>query len=506
MKRFRSLPILLCCILLIACVPTPEEEIVVQKDFDRMIAQANETPSNAVDDPGELPKNGDHVFETFTGRSDAFKVTIDADVFMPEAPLPIVRVKPGEFNPENLQPFFETLTKGEEFYLKKELASKEYLEKLIAEMQAEVDAGLPSMDRDGLSDADIQKEFESWNQEIARLKKRWEQASDGPGTPVRRLSDVDWESIPTYLGWDLTTLDEQAIFSFRQNAMVREGDYVIPYLQSSLYYGNKNREPQTKSRTFQRYADVTGQAEIPRGSGLTLSPMEAQAEAERQIETIGIKDMAVDRVYLMQETVLSNGTDGYRINEKLPKDYEYQYLYEIRFCRSVNGISVAMPSYFGASSELSEPQYAPVWSYEELYVRLGNNGVCAFWYQAPLETVETVVENAALKPFSEILETARKMLPIFYEERLSSPYRYREMEFTIDRITLSLQRVMEQDNLNFGLLVPVWCCWGSDRHVESDGSVAVNEFTSEYGDPCGYLPLLCINAVNGTVIDPTKGF
>ena len=245
---------------------------------------------------------------------------------------------------------------------------------------------------------------------------------------------------------------------------------------------------------------------MPRGWGLALSPMEAQAEAERQIETIGIKDMAVDRVYLMQETVLSNGTDGYRINEKLPKDYEYQYLYEIRFCRSVNGISVAMPSYFGASSELSELQYAPVWSYEELYVRLGNNGVCAFWYQAPLETVETVVENAALKPFSEILETARKMLPIFYEERLSSPYRYREMEFTIDRITLSLQRVMEQDNLNFGLLVPVWCFWGSDRHVESDGSVAVNEFTSEYGDPCGYLPLLCINAVNGTVIDPTKGF
>lgn len=499
----RLIVTLLSLMLLLACVPTPEEEIVVQKDFDSMLEKANETrPNESVD----LPKNGDHISDTFTGRSDAFKVNIDADVLMPEASLPIVRVKPGEFNPENLQPFFETLTKGEDFYLKKELESKEYLEKMIAEMQAEVDAGLPSMDRDGLSDADIQKAFESWNQEIARLKKRWEQASDGPGTPVKRLADVDWESIPTYLGWGLTTLDEQARFSFRQNAEVHEDDHVIPYIQSSVYYGNKHREPQTKSGTFQRYADVTGQAEIPRDTNLNLSPTEAQAEAERLIETIGIKDMAVDRVYLMQETVLSNGTDGYRINEKLPADYTYQYLYEIRFCRSVNGISVAMPSYFGASSEQSEMQYAPVWSYEELYVRLGNDGVCTFWYQAPLEVVETVVESAALKPFSEIMETARKMLPILYEDRLSSPYNYREMEFTVDRITLSLQRVMEKDNLNFGLLVPVWCFWGNDRHMESDGTIYTNEFTSEYGDPCGYIPLLCVNAINGSVIDPANGY
>lgn len=501
----KLLLIVLSLVLLAACQPTPEEDVIVQKDFDSMLKKANEG-TNGISETNNMPKNGDRVSETFTGRSDAFKVTIDAEVCMPEASLPIVRVKPGEFNPENLQSYFEVLTKGEDFYLKKELESKEYLEKLIADMQAEVDAGLPSLDRGGLSEQDVQLEIEYWNAQIDGLKKRWEQASDGPGTPVERLSNVDWASIPTYLGWDLLTLDEQAVFSFRQNAEVRENDHVIPYLQSSVYYSNKNREPQTKSGTFKRYADVTGQTKILNGTGLNLSPTEAQVEAERLIETIGIKNMTVDQVYLMQETVLSNGTDGYRINEKLPADYAYQYLYEVRFCRCINGISVAMPSYFGASSEQSEMQYAPVWSYEELYVHFGNDGVCAFWYQAPLEVVETVVESAALKPFSEIMETARKMLPILYEDRLSSPYSYREMEFKIDRITLSLQRVMEKDNLNYGLLIPVWCFWGSDRHIESDGSVYTNEFTSEYGDPCGYVPLLCINAIDGSVIDPYRGY
>ncbi|MBQ1631241.1 MAG: hypothetical protein II049_00305 [Clostridia bacterium] len=502
----RLFMMLLSFLLLLACVPTPEEEVIAKKDFDSMLEKANGTPSENANEPDSMPKNGDRVSETFTGRSDAFKVTFDAEIILPEAPLPIVRVKPGEFNPENLQSYFEVLTKGEDFYLKKELESKEYLEKLIADMQAEVDAGLPSLDRDGLSEQDVQLEIEYWNAQIDGLKKRWEQASDGPGTPVKRLVDVNWESIPTYLGWDLTTLDEQARFSFRQNAEVRENDHVIPYLQSSVYYNNKNREPQTKSGTFQRYADVTGQTEMPNGTHLNLSPAEAQTEAERLIATIGIKDMAADRVYLMQETVLSNGTDGYRINEKLPADYEYRYLYEVRFCRKVNGISVAMPSYFGASDEQSELQYAPVWSYEELYVRLGNDGVCTFWYQAPIEIVETVTESATLKPFSEIIETAKKMLPIFYEDRLSSPYNYREMEFSIDRITLSLQRVMEKDNLDYGLLIPVWCFWGSDRHTESDGTIYTNEFTSEYGDPCGYIPLLCINAVDGSIIDPAKGY
>lgn len=493
---------LLTFLLLAGCQPTPKEDIIVQKDFDSMLKKANETLPN---EPNDLPKNGDHVSDTFTGRSDAFRVTIDAEVSVPEGPLPIVRVKPGEFNPENLQPYFETLTNGEDFYLKN-VGSKEYLEKMIAEMQAELDAGLPSMDRDGVSEQEIQNEFAVWKSEIEKLKMLWEQASDGPGTPVKRLSDVDWESIPNYLGWDLITVDGQATFSFHPNAMVREDDRVIPYLQSSVYYGNKSREPQTKSGTFQRYADVTGQTEIPHGTNLKLSPTEAQAEAERLIETIGIRDMAVDRVYLMQETVLSNGADGYRINEKLPADYAYQYLYEVRFCRIVNGISVAMPSYFGASSEQSEQQYAPEWSYEELYVRLGNDGVCAFRYQAPLETVKTVVNSATLRPFSEIMASAKKMLPILHEDRLSFPYAYREMDFCVDRITLSLQRVMEKDHLNFGLLVPVWCFWGSDRHVESDGTVYTNEFTSEYGDPCGYIPLLCVNAIDGSIIDPYKGY
>ena len=522
MKKHIIIILIASMLLLCACQPTPETEVVIQKDFDRMIEQAKATPvpeigTDTVQAPNgaaqptasaetTVPaKPGDRVVDSFTGRSENFRVTIDADVTVPEGPIPIMRVKPSEFNPENLQPYFETLTNGEDFYLKN-VGSKKYLEKMITEMQAELDAGLPSMDRDGVSEQEIQNEFEVWKSEIEKLKKLWENASDGPGTPVKRLSDVDWEGIPYYLGWVLTTDDQQASFSFHQNAEVREGDHVIPYIQSSIYYENRNKEPDTKSHQFRRFSDVTGGTEIPNGTGLSLTPSEAQAQAERLVETIGIQDMEADRVYLMQEKVLNGGNEGIVINDKLPADYAYQYLYEIRFCRKVKGVFVVMPSFTGSSSVQSETEYAPFWSYEELYVRLGNNGVCAFWYQAPLEVTDTVVENANLKPFSDILDIAKKMLPIIHEEKLNAPYNRREMTFSIDRITLNLQRIAEKDNLNYGLLTPVWCFWGMDRYVDRDGTVQWNDIAGDYGDPCGYLPMLCINAVDGSIIDPEKGY
>ena len=511
MKKCVCIMLLAVLLLLCACQPTPDEEVVIQKDFEKMIEKAQATPAEeTVTIPGmtqeETPKlHGEHISESFTGRSEHFTVEIDADVIRPDGSLPIVRVKPSEFNAENLQPYFETLTNGEDFYLKN-VGSKEYLEKMIIEMQTELDAGLPSMDRDGLGEQEIQNEFEVWKSEIEKLKKLWENASDGPGTPVKRLSDVDWDGIPYYLGWVLTTDDQQASFSFHQNAEVREGDHVIPYIQSSVYYENRNREPDTKSHDYRRFSDVTGETTIPNGTGLKLSSAEAQAEAERLIAEIGIKDLEADRVYLMQEKVLNGGNEGIVINDKLPADYAYQYLYEIRFCRKANGITVVMPSSMGSSSVQSETEYAPFWSYEELYIRVGNKGVCAFMYQAPLEVVQTVVEDASLMPFSDILAIAKKMIPVIHESKLNEPYCYREMEFHIDRITLSLQRISEKDNLNYGLLVPVWCFWGTDRYVDRDGTVSMNDISGQYGDPCGYLPLLCVNAVDGSIIDPIKGY
>ena len=79
-------------LLLCACQPTPEKEVVIQKDFDHLIEQAKETPvSDTVKVDGTFEPDasqgapqtmqalqGEHIKERFTGRSDAFIVEIDA--------------------------------------------------------------------------------------------------------------------------------------------------------------------------------------------------------------------------------------------------------------------------------------------------------------------------------------------------------------------------------------------------------------------------------------------
>ncbi len=511
--------ILLAALLLCACVPTPEKEIVVQKDFDQMIEKAKETPVSdtvVLEDgtqesgvPAATPQYTDapryaHITESFTGRTDAFRVEIDADVIVPDGPLPIVRVKPDEFNAEKAQPYFDALCSGEDYYPREELETKENLERQIAEMQAEVDAGLPSMDRDGLSEKDVQKEIKHWKSQIKELQERWKVAKDKPENPMRVLADYDWSKVPSYYPLGVWTTDEQAQFTFRLDGQQEENGHKIRFVQSSVLFHDARKKPKTKAPSYEYYRDVTGQTTIPTGTKLTKTPLEAQTEAEQLIQTIGAKDMAVDRVYLMRECVLNEGNEGYCINYLLPEDYEYQYLYEVRFCRTVNGIPVVKPTFFASSSNNSENgAYAPSWEYEELYVRVSSDGVCELYHLAPIETVTTLVEDAKLLPFSDILDIAKKMLPILHEDQIGSGNR---VEFRIDRITLSLQRIAEQDNLEYGLLVPTWNFWGVDLRIGEDGVPHTYLCGVFSAGTCGYLPLLSINAIDGTIIDATKGY
>ncbi|MBQ6078053.1 MAG: hypothetical protein IJK88_08125 [Clostridia bacterium] len=520
MKKHGFILLLTALLLICACVPTPEKEIVVQKDFDHMIEKAKETPVSdtvVLEDgtqgsgvPTASPQNTDapryaHITESFTGRTDAFRVEIDADVIVPDGPLPIVRVKPDEFNAEKAQPYFDALCSGEDYYPREELETKENLERQIAEMQAEVDAGLPSMDRDGLSEKDVQKEIKNWKSQIKELQERWKVAKDKPENPMRVLADYDWSKVPSYYPLGVWTTDEQAQFTFRLDGEQEQNGHKIRFVQSSVLFEDARKEPKTKARhQFEYYRDVTGQTTIPTGTKLTKTPLEAQTEAEQLIQRIGAKDMAVDRVYLMRECVLNEGNEGYCINYLLPEDYEYQYLYEVRFCRTVNGIPVVKPTFFASSSNNSENgAYAPSWEYEELYVRVSSDGVCELYHLAPIETVTTLVEDAKLLPFSDILDIAKKMLPILHEDQIGSGNR---VEFRIDRITLSLQRIAEQDNLEYGLLVPTWNFWGVDLRIGEDGVPHTYLCGVFSAGTCGYLPLLSINAIDGTIIDATKGY
>ena len=69
--------------------------------------------------------------------------------------------------------------------------------------------------------------------------------------------------------------------------------------------------------------------------------------------------------------------------------------------------------------------------------------------------------------------------------------------YDIQKVVLTLRRIQEQNASDVGLLVPVWDFYGSET-IEYSGEPRT---TLERE-----LPILTINAIDGSVIDLTKGY
>ncbi|MBQ9188773.1 MAG: hypothetical protein IJ138_05555, partial [Clostridia bacterium] len=156
---------------------------------------------------------------------------------------------------------------------------------------------------------------------------------------------------------------------------------------------------------------------------------------------------------------------------------------------------------------------APPWDYEFMRLCIDEQGVYALYWYAPLQEKETVLPAAALLPFEKIMEIFRKHVWIkekpwlILDESIVVESDYpSDMLVHIDRITLSLQRVMEPNTFDTALLVPVWNFWGSEITTRTD--LKTRQTTEEPGStsPWPPTPILSINAIDGSVIDLMKGY
>ena len=73
------------------------------------------------------------------------------------------------------------------------------------------------------------------------------------------------------------------------------------------------------------------------------------------------------------------------------------------------------------------------------------------------------------------------------------------IDITVDHIEFGLTRITEQDKRDSGLLVPAWDFFGTMIYInEQDGQ------TKEYKD--GPIPILTVNAVDGSIINRSLGY
>ena len=172
--------------------------------------------------------------------------------------------------------------------------------------------------------------------------------------------------------------------------------------------------------------------------------------------------------------------------------YYYRHTYILRFYRDLDGALLTQSSGQKVDWGENDGYRIQFWPGELVELRINDQGIAGFDYYSPVEITETVVDGAALKPFSEIKDTFEKMICIVNanDQRVS--------RIDIDRVRLSYSRISEQDRFDTGLVVPVWSFEG-----KMDSAYRGDE---DFVQPWKTGTLLAVNAIDGSIIDGELGY
>ena len=317
-----------------------------------------------------------------------------------------------------------------------------------------------------------------------KIEKAKESYKTAPETEERRIADGTYDD--TYVAWSKT--DCKTVVAQNQNRWF------------TVYsYENGNWDSQFKYTRFPFFsvmnmAHYDENIDLPEG----LRYADAKAEAETVLAAIG-EPFAIAAVYRVGDAADNSGNDSLKSGTH----------YALRFdcVRNVNDVPLAVDtSDFGSSDGSS---YSIPWKQESLRIIVDADGIVSVDWGGPLAVLDSVAEAATLMPFEKISGIAEKMLPIIYNP--TGWVETEAMEINVCSARLELIRVREQNNTKElqGMLVPAWVFYGT---IEAKKDYATETMYEGYGIGGGTpfyngdTIILCINAIDGSIIDPMLGY
>ena len=444
---------LLCCMLLSACQPTPEAEIVTPKDFDLLLKKARSSPQTVqvtlVPDasPATVPEylpdtdRDDRFHMEFFANTESFHVAVDARVVQPQGPFPILEVTPGDFDEQSAQPFFDVLTEGFTLYTGEELETKATLEHEIQLMQQFIDDGPPLP-------------FEPWDGDLFTVG-----AEGNPGMVV----GVEYPVPGRMVSYGTLLPDRPVDYSRQQDE--RTDTY-------SVYSFDKRLDmPGVERIAPEAYDQVH--------DGAAISARAAAKAALSPLEGLGDFSIADIR--------WSHDAD----DEAVAKGITGKQAYLVRLTPVFHGASLL---YTGASAmDIPEGGYTPIWHYEHVLAAVDGDGtILGMAWESPLTETEVLADDTTLLPFEEIMG--------IFTQQVNRIYSYEEATdaaLNVTDVQLGLFRIREQGDMESGLLVPAWFITGEYHSADHPEDVSLQD---------EYWPIAVINAINGSIIDVNNGY
>ena len=500
---------LLCAAVLFslaACQSSPATSLVKNKDLDRMIEEAKNTDAAREDIAGLLDQNYDAYTTTIKNDDLGVTVNVNAKVDIPKTDrLSVFRVRQKQFSQDFIDIVRRALLGEKKLYDGGVLSvkTKQDIEAEIALYRTEM-AGLDA--NDGYR-AECQSNIDALQTAYQSAPGKLDFSpypSDGQLCTAEKMLTKHPEN--EYYQW-MKEVNAKGSFLYEISDGT-DGNYAVFFVQNNpeksnklvfrtngVFYenhggvmvGQTSLTPNTESEEYPQnflfdgvFSDLPSFSRCPGAvEGTTLDS--AVKTADAFLAKIGLDGFAYYEGGLFNEYLLpqKESDDG---------DY-YAGYYILRYYRKIDGVFLTQSSgdKNNPGDEYGEGKLS--WPGECIEFRVNDDGIVGFDWNAPLEIVQTVVENAALKPFADVKSIFERMMPI---TKASQSY---TKAFTVDRVRLSYSRISEADSYDTGLIVPVWDFSGQYEYSE-------DQRVMEKGDG----GLLAVNAVDGSIIDPNLGY
>ena len=488
MKRIAVL--LAIIILFCACQPTPEQDAVKQKDTNVLIdtvkkeeqkdEQTQEQQGEAVSTPTPVKMQMPERFQCDFETNDGAQITGDVPIrVLTGDAFPMLRVERRSVTDAERLTLAQRLLHTENLYIYQDVLDRRSVEDMIRGLMDEPTFEQYRKDY-GMSTA-TEEDYEEFITYRREQRAYWQEyfrnmPEDGSAMPFQKWDGAAPTGETTFLHI-VTESEGRTNIGFQPNIIVfRDGSSrVMAYTEPQ-----SDRKKNADAFGF----NLTGKPGVERiepeeydviHDGATVAPR-AAADAVLPIFD-GIVDLCVDDIYWSNNA----DTDG----DGAGVVGTYGYL--VRLTPVYDGSAAPYINVYGIHPDRDEieSEYAPEWDYESVIAAVSTEGrlLSLSWYGTSKVT-ETISESTPLLLFDEIMR--------LFEQQVNRQLYGSGAKVQITGVKLGLFRIREKNSMETGLMVPAWIFGGTYYGAD--------------GDHRELSPLLVINAIDGSIIDPSRGY
>ena len=482
MKTKKIAMLLLACLFLVACLPTPDTEYVVNKADNiveqKVSADGSKDSAAAKDAAQRFPDRWDEdTYKVNDWLSIGFKAEV---VQKADGLYPVFRTRKDVITSEEMTAWatavlpapvsVQTLIMTKEDY-KREL--QRYLD-MIAEKQAWIDAGKPN---DGVDRDEWMPSPEEIEETTNRYTEQIQNAPDeNPVTPVS-----DYRNMPVdNRRYRLTDGTDAFIFigSRGEYIGIAKGCQTGPYVYYDYYY--EDEQDETDYPWPRIWQEVTMQRE------------DAEAILDKELKRIGVEDFSVTSA--CKANLMDSGEGDFQKTA-----YVASKGWAFKLHRNLGGYPTVGVPYepaqglnYGTDNTMANA-YIPN---EEMEIVVDENGIQFFGFANKKQVVGIENTNVELLPWDEVQMRIKNSLAMCYNTEWAKETN-RPAELEIYRLLLTSYTVHMRDSEDY-YEMPVWVVFYDE--LQWGGSEAMRESMDLQHDA------LFINAVDGSVIHTDWGY